>query len=83
MKSCQASDETIATNAFINLFFSVDMKPPVKVEDVKHEFKTESEPIPIPISASSSASAPLQQPKKEEEYDSSATVRAKRKPLLF
>ena len=47
-----------------------DIKPPIKAEDVKSEVKTEAE-TPVgqigPITVG-------QPPKKEEEYDSSATV---------
>jgi hypothetical protein len=49
---------------------TVDMKPPVKVEDVKHEFKADDN-----NSTPSSQNVVSQVPKKEEEYDSSATVR--------
>ena len=70
-------------NIFYPFLLSVDMKPPIKIEDVvKNEVKTEVvEPsanagatTATPIN---SGPAPMGQmaPKKEEEYDSSATVR--------
>ena len=57
------------------------MKPPIKIEDVvKSEVKTEavetSNNVPTaPINSSTGAIGQVA-PKKEEEYDSSATVRA-------
>ena len=61
------------------LWFSVDMKPPIKIEDVvKNEVKTEVvEPSNVATAPINSGPATMGQvaPKKEEEYDSSATVR--------
>ena len=56
------------------------MKPPIKIEDVvKNEVKTEAvEPsnitVATPLNSGTGAMGPVA-PKKEEEYDSSATVR--------
>ena len=69
------------------LWFSVDMKPPIKIEDVvKNEVKTEVvEPSNVPTAPINSGPATMGQvaPKKEEEYDSSATVRREYLPYLF
>ena len=55
------------------------MKPPIKIEDVvKNEVKTEVvEPSNVATAPINSGPAAMGQvaPKKEEEYDSSATVR--------
>ena len=63
------------------MWFSVDMKPPIKIEDVvKNEVKTEVvEPSNVATAPINSGPAAMGQvaPKKEEEYDSSATVRLK------
>ena len=63
------------------------MKPPIKIEDVvKNEVKTEVvEPSNVPTAPINSGPAAMGQvaPKKEEEYDSSATVRREYLPYLF
>jgi hypothetical protein len=63
------------------------MKPPIKIEDVvKNEVKTEVvEPSNVPTAPINSGPATMGQvaPKKEEEYDSSATVRREYLPYLF
>ena len=63
------------------------MKPPIKIEDVvKNEVKTEVvEPSNVATAPINSGPATMGQvaPKKEEEYDSSATVRREYLPYLF
>ena len=63
------------------------MKPPIKIEDVvKNEVKTEVvEPSNVATAPINSGPAAMGQvaPKKEEEYDSSATVRREYLPYLF
>ena len=54
--------------------FFADIKAPIKVEDVKSEVKTEVE-TPAPQIGPINDGGPPAPPKKEEEYDSSATVR--------
>ena len=78
IRTKKASKRQKKLNA-LYLWFSVDMKPPIKIEDVvKNEVKTEAvEPSNVATAPINSGPAAMGQvaPKKEEEYDSSATVR--------